>query len=210
MPAYSLPNVSTGVWSMSVLQPGTVLTDLDVYKQRCYIVLNTPIGTDPMRPLFGCDYRKHIDKGGAAAGAKIKSEIIDALTIWVPEVKVEKVTYKVGAGTLVFSINLSISGKTVSLPFQAGRLNFFGGISGTTILNAGYKWYANVLSPVLIIDGVTQSVPGTLPWSDVPGMMTWIRSNWAQFGTWGLGLDEVILYMSKSYKMGSLTMTFIS
>lgn len=163
MPSFRLPNVTSGVWCMSLTQSGTILTGIDVWKQRVYIVLNTPLGSDPLRPLFGCDWFRYIDKSVLEAGPKIKKEIIDAITIWVPEVKLNKVSYTTSAGLLVFNIQITIGGTTVSLPFQPGRGGFFGGIMGRKIINVALPYAALNVSLVLIIVAAGVTITPTMP-----------------------------------------------
>ena len=217
MPFYSLPSVNSATWCMSVQQAGTVITDVDVYKQRVYCVLNTPLGGDPLRPTFGCDYFKYLDTSLVTAAANIKSEVIKAIKLWVPEVTLNSVVYTVSAGVIVFSIKMTIGKTSVVLPFSVGLNGFFGGVIGTKIINTGYKWYWNVMTPGLMVstDGNTfvnasPAVPGTLPWTDIGGMVDWIRSNWSIYGKWGYGKDEIILYLDKAYKDAKLTLTFVS
>jgi len=100
---------------MSIQQPGVTLQGIDVYKQRCYIVLNTPLGSDPCRPLFGCDWAKQVDGNVITAAAKIKNEIIDALTIWVPEVTVSNVKYAIVSGKITVTINITVAGDSATL-----------------------------------------------------------------------------------------------
>ncbi len=207
MPVYSLPDVSTGVWSMSVLQPGVILTGLDVYLQRCYVVLNTPLGSDPLRPLFGCGYHQYIDNNSISAAAKMKKEIIDAITIWVPEVTLGKITYTIAPGGIMFNISMTFDGSSVSLPFLAGKRNFFGEVTGTKIINTLFPFGATNVSITLSVDGTPAmpAVPFILPWDDLPGMIAWVRSNWGWAGTWGMSKDEVILYLNGSYKQAVIT-----
>ncbi len=210
MSVYVLPIVSSGVWCMSALQPGTVLTDINVYKQRCYIVLNTPIGSDPLRPLFGCNYYKYIDGNTITAPAKIKTEIIDAITLWVPEVKPGKITYSIQSGKLMFSIQLIFNGQSIKLPFQAGRGNFFNGIAGTKIINREFPFESTVVSVSLTVDGIAVSFPGILPWDSMSSMITWLRANKSIYGVWGLSKDELILYLDSKYKTAEMAVTKVS
>jgi len=119
MAVYSLPITNSNVWCMSVQQPGVILQGIDYWKQQCYVVLNTPLGSDPLRPMFGCDWAKQVDGGSLIAAASIKQQIINALTIWVPEVTVGKITYTISAGKVVFNISLSVAGQSIVLPLAA-------------------------------------------------------------------------------------------
>jgi len=106
---------TSGLWCMSIQEPGVILQGIDVYRQRCYIVLNTPLGSDPCRPLFGCDWAKQIDGNAITSAANIKKEVIDALTIWVPEVKVGNVKYTIASGQIAVYISLSVAGNNTTL-----------------------------------------------------------------------------------------------
>ena len=192
---------------MSILAPGTIITDIEVYKQRCYIVLNTPLGSDPLRPLFGCNYSKYIDHNVIHAAAKIKKEIIDALTIWVPEVKLDKVKSVVSAGKLEFTIQITFNGATISFPFKPGRGAFFSAVAGTKIVNRDFPFGSTAVSISLTVDGTAVSFPGTLPWESHAEMIVWLRENKADYGTWGMSRDELILYLDSKYKTAEMELT---
>jgi len=195
---------------MSALKPGTVLTDIEVYKQRCYIVLNTPIGSDPFRPLFGCDYFKYIDTNSIKAAANIKKEIIDALTIWVPEVKLGKVTSSIASGKLVFTIQITFNGESTSFPFKAGRGAFFSGIAGTKIINRDFPFGSTLVSITLTVDGDPVSFPMSLPWASMAEMIVWLRANKSTYGTWGMSKDELILYLDQKYKTAEMELAMVA
>lgn len=210
MAVYELPKVSSGVWCMSASQPGTVITDIEVYKQRVYLVLNTPLGSDPFRPFFGCNYREYIDRPAPIAAVQIKKEIIEAITIWVPEVKLDKITYVITAGKIVFTIKILVNGQTLVMPFSPIRTGFFSGIEGVKIVNREFPYDSTVVSIAMTVDGVAVTFPGTIPWTNMETMLAWLKENKGMYGTWGMSKDELILYTKSNYKKVEMSLTKVS
>jgi len=191
---------------MSILAPGTIITDIEVYKQRCYIVLNTPLGSDPFRPLFGCNYSKYIDTNIITAAANIKKEIIDAITLWVPEVKLSKITTSTAAGKLSFTIQITFNGESISFPFTPGKSAYFSATKGTFILIKDLPFGSTVATITLKVDGAPVSFPGSPPWASHDEMLTWLKENKADYGTWGMSDDVLILYLDKKYNNAEMAL----
>lgn len=61
-------------------------------QQNIGIILSTPKGSDPHRPDFGSDINKYIDRPiNAITEGQIKAEIVDAIELWEPRVKVQAI-----------------------------------------------------------------------------------------------------------------------
>lgn len=68
-----------------------LVTDIDDISQCIRIIVSTPKGSDPHRPLFGCDVDQYIDYPINTARPYIVREITDALRAWEPRIKVIRV-----------------------------------------------------------------------------------------------------------------------
>jgi len=63
--------------------------------QNISIILTTPKGSDPHRPLFGSNIWQFIDKPlTAITKGRLKKEIVDAISLWEPRVEVEEINLK--------------------------------------------------------------------------------------------------------------------
>ena len=87
-------NLKTKNWSMSVNQPGEVLTDLDSINQCIYIILTTIKGSDPYNPLFGCGIFLYIDQPINIAIPNMIREIGNAITLFEPRATITKIEYQ--------------------------------------------------------------------------------------------------------------------
>jgi len=76
---------------MQVIQRDT----LKSVAQNIVIILTTPKGSDPHRPLFGSELWQFLDKPlTAITKGKIKAEIVEAIHTWEPRVILEEVSLK--------------------------------------------------------------------------------------------------------------------
>lgn len=71
-------------------------TDIDDIKQCIFVILNTPKGSDPLRPDFASDLHLYIDMPINAARPYIVREATEALRRWEPRIEVIKVLVSLG------------------------------------------------------------------------------------------------------------------
>jgi phage baseplate assembly protein W len=71
---------------------GSVVEGFADVNQCIAIILNTPKGSDPLRPTFGCDIWQYIDAPMTLAVPHLVREVTEALTIWEPRISVLAVT----------------------------------------------------------------------------------------------------------------------
>lgn len=69
-----------------------LVTDVEDIGQCIHIILHTPKGSDPHRPLFGCDVDQYVDYPINIAKPYLVREITDALRAWEPRIKVIRVS----------------------------------------------------------------------------------------------------------------------
>ena len=87
-----LNQITSKDWSFSILQQGQVAEDLADINQCIVIILKTVKGTDPLRPTFGCDIFKYIDRPVSYALPNIVRETAIAIDTWEKRVVVTKIT----------------------------------------------------------------------------------------------------------------------
>lgn len=73
---------------------GELVTGLDELAQALRILINTPVGSRPRRPDFGCDLTSHMDKPGPQAVGAIIREVSRAVAVWEPRITLQTVRVK--------------------------------------------------------------------------------------------------------------------
>lgn len=97
-------DINTKHWSLSATDQGGVVLDLEDINQCITIILATVKGTDPLRPEFGCDILKWIDKPVNQAIPNIIKEAVAAINLWEPRVVVTKAKAKIENYTIFVTI----------------------------------------------------------------------------------------------------------
>lgn len=105
-----LSDIKSKDWALSVNAPGEVVESLSDIHQCVLIILETVKGTDPLRPEFGCDIFKWIDKPVNVAIPNMIKEAVTAINTWEPRVVVTTVTPKIE----VSHVSLRVEWETVS------------------------------------------------------------------------------------------------
>lgn len=105
-----LSEIKSKDWSLSIEAQGEVVEGLTDIHQCIYIILTTAKGTDPLRPEFGCDVLRWLDKPVNIAFPNMIREAVEAINIWEPRVVVKTVTPKID----VSNVSLRIEWETVS------------------------------------------------------------------------------------------------
>lgn len=73
------------------LEPDTVVSGVDDIAQCMRIILETPKGSDPLRPLFGSDVYLYIDRPLPSSVPNIVRDAWDAIATWEPRAVVERI-----------------------------------------------------------------------------------------------------------------------
>jgi len=77
--------------------------------QNISLILTTPKGSDPHRPLFGSDLWQFLDQPlTVLTKGRIKAEIIDAISTWEPRVEIEEVDLRKETAGLKITIKYKI------------------------------------------------------------------------------------------------------
>jgi hypothetical protein len=98
--AIRVQDIQATDWSITVGNPGQVVKDADDINQCIGIILTTRPGSDPHRPLFGCNAWLHLDKPIPVARPLVVADVVEALELWEPRIKVVRVTTTFSGNTV--------------------------------------------------------------------------------------------------------------
>jgi len=118
--ATKLSDITEINWQISTGASGTVAQGIDDIRQCVQIILLTTKGSDPLRPLFGSDIWRHIDKPVKVSAALISAEIIDCLGKWEARIIINKIIYEIKGEQIKFYLYLTLlqSGETAEISFN--------------------------------------------------------------------------------------------
>jgi len=102
-----IEDITATDWSPLLGSPGEVVEDQADIEQCIDITLGTPKGSDPHRPLFGCDAWLWLDAPPAVAVPNIIVEAIDSLELWEPRIELASL-----------KAELAESGATITVVWQ--------------------------------------------------------------------------------------------
>lgn len=91
-------------WSPKLGAAGELVTGVSDIAQCIRIILETPKGSDPLRPLFGSDHYKYLDRPLPAAVPLIVREAWDAIATWEPRAVVERIAMETAEARAVIVI----------------------------------------------------------------------------------------------------------
>lgn len=69
-------------WQVSITDPSVIVEGIDDIAQCVYIILTTIPGSDPLRPTFGSDIYKYLDRPLETVKAKIIYAATEAVSRW--------------------------------------------------------------------------------------------------------------------------------
>ncbi|NTU68920.1 MAG: baseplate protein [Chlorobiaceae bacterium] len=104
-----ITDINATDWSPKLGEIGAVVEELDDISQCIRIILTTPKGSDPHRPLFGSDIHLYIDYPIPEAIPHVIREAIDAITIWEPRIKLVKVAPVTDGAQLTLQIEWKLN-----------------------------------------------------------------------------------------------------
>lgn len=118
--ATKLSDITAINWQISTGASGTVAQGLDDIRQCVQIILLTTKGSDPLRPLFGSDIWRYIDKPVKISAALISAEIIDCIGKWEARIIINKIIYEINGAQIKFYLYLTLiqSGETMEISFS--------------------------------------------------------------------------------------------
>ncbi len=87
---------------------GNIVADVaDIHQCIHYIVI-TRLGTDVLRPQFGCDYHRYIDTPEDIFKPNAVREVVLALKLWEPRIDVDSVKFEGNAPHLTMIVYWSL------------------------------------------------------------------------------------------------------
>ena len=113
--AVTLDDIQSADWSLMLDSSSTtqasgggigwVVKGVDDINQCIGIILTTPKGSDPLRPLFACDLWQSLDAPITVARPALVRDIVEALIRWEPRIRVLNATVDlVGLSQLVITM----------------------------------------------------------------------------------------------------------
>ena len=106
----TINDIKSKDWGFDIEKLGAVVEDISDINQCIYIILMTVKGTDPLRPDFGCDIFKWIDRPVNEAIPNMIKEAVLAINKYEPRVVVTRIVPKID----VSNVSLRIEWETVS------------------------------------------------------------------------------------------------
>lgn len=75
-------------WQVSIDNPLAIVEGIDDITQCIYIILTTVPGSDPLRPTFGSNVYRYMDKPLESVRAQIISAVTEAVGRWEKRIEV--------------------------------------------------------------------------------------------------------------------------
>ena len=112
-------------WQVSVSGTGDVAEGISDIRQCIGVIITTSKGSDPLRPEFGTEIDKLVDKPVNVAAPAIVREILTALQLWEPRVRVNRLVYTIEGAKILFDmyLELIINGDSAQILFEIDKLN---------------------------------------------------------------------------------------
>lgn len=77
-------------WQVSLKDPAAIVEGVEDITQCIYIILTTIPGSDPLRPAFGSNVYKYLDKPLESVKAQIIYAIIEAVEQWERRIEISR------------------------------------------------------------------------------------------------------------------------
>jgi phage baseplate assembly protein W len=113
-------NIETPNWSLNLATEGEVLTDIQDIAQCMGLIFNTRTGSDPLRPDFGTEIWRWIDKPVNTAIPAIRTEIIRGVERWEPRAEITRIVPNLNVSDLTFDVywRAIVTGETAITNFN--------------------------------------------------------------------------------------------
>lgn len=100
----TLAEIKTQDWSLSITEAGAVVQDLADIEQCIFLIVTTAKGSDPLRPEFGTNIFKYLDKPVSVVRPNLVREVFDGLRSWETRIEVIAVTCEVETSQIIITI----------------------------------------------------------------------------------------------------------
>lgn len=213
-----IKDIQSPVWAISTVGYGVIVEGVSAIRQRIDLAIRTTKGTDPLRPEFGSRVYKYVDAPVNVAVPNVKKELLEALGMWVPEIKVisinhyfEKpfnpifeIVFRLVDEELIEKILFDLRTGTTTITDEINEI----------ILQAFYPPNPNNYRyKISLIKNGSQVAPLPPPYGfeTINELFDWINSNWAYLGRWHKLADRIICYMSaEGVVSASLSISVVS
>jgi phage baseplate assembly protein W len=207
-----LSEILSPVWTLSLNGGGAIAEGIDAIRQCIDVIVRTTKGTDPLRPLFGCDVYLFQDAPLSIAIPNMKKALLDAIGAWEPRVSITSIDHTLGQpGNVIFNINYTLADKSLSdsIAFLIGS----GGIVNTTnkrrlILQgffppnpAGYQYQIYLV----LNNSDALPAPPVNGFASTYELFTWLQKNWGNYGQWYMNASGIVGYISPNYSQGTIS-----
>lgn len=203
-----LSEIQTTLWSKSLMGYGVVVTGLDCIKQRMDLAIRTGKGTSALRPLFGTDIYKYQDKPVNIVVPNVKNEILRAIMLYVPEVKIKKINHTIYNGAVTFEVIALLLIDLSEFVYVYNPTTTIGTTTNLALQGAfpdNPNGFSYGISIVLNGNEMLPAAPaiGFGSWSET---FIWVKNNWGYLGMWALTATGLILYVKdKQYTSGQIS-----
>lgn len=198
----ALANIENNTWSISTIGYGVIVEGLAVIRQRIDLVLRTTKRSDPLRPEFGSRVYQYIDTPLNVAIPNMKAEIMYALEMWVPEIKITNVSHRfIDESNPVFLITYRLLDNSlidkVTFDVRAGQTT--SSAVSEIILQAffppnphNYRYQISLITNNV----VATPLPDAGGYTSINELFNWVKTNWFFRGRWFLLSDRIVCYMN--------------
>lgn len=100
----NINEVTSSDWQLSLYEADKLVQEIDDIRQCVDIILNTQVGSDPLRPTFGTNYLKHIDGPVNTTAPRMLQEIVTAVQNWEQRITIDRATWQIENSTIVYQI----------------------------------------------------------------------------------------------------------
>lgn len=118
-----LTEIKSVNWQLGLNAVGDVVEGIADIRQCIALIIITSKGSDPLRPEFGTNIYKLVDKPVNVAAPQILAEITQGIQLWEPRVRLKSILYEIEGEKLYFdmTIQLIINGQSAQLLFELDR-----------------------------------------------------------------------------------------
>lgn len=107
-----MTTVDQQYWQISAAGPGEKVEALDDIAQSIQLILLTIPGSDPLRPDFGCDWTRYLDRPDFAA--LFQKEVISAIKAWETRAELTSVDVSQSESNVTAFVNWKLAGSSIT------------------------------------------------------------------------------------------------
>lgn len=132
-------------WSPKMGAFGEVVQGPEDVAQSIAILLSTPRGSSPLRPLFGCDAWMYLDKPLQVARPLILAGVVEAIRLWEPRATLKRALADTdGEGRIRLRLQVEAYGELLWLALPVWHPTAAGLDPGKGYVKPGYVTFGYV------------------------------------------------------------------